>query len=105
MFACLTLVEVLRQNGLTTSDARGEVASAFFTVDVTIPVIYNEGWTYNSVILALQSLFGQLNSFFCLSMGGCLLNRLIAKSSYCSLSFSVTSDNRSSLTKAFEHSL
>jgi hypothetical protein len=60
---------------------------------------------YNSVILALQSFFGQLNSFLGLSIGGCLEKRLIASNSYDSLSFSLTSGNLSNFTKAFEQSL
>jgi hypothetical protein len=89
VLACLTLVVLLCQNALSTGYTRREVTATLFATYVTIHeycywYIY---WTYYSVILALQSFLGQLNSFFCLSTGGCLLNKCTANISYCSLSF------------------
>lgn len=105
MFAGLAGIVFFSQDALSTGNTRGEVTSTFFAVNITIDENYG-GWvTYNSVILALQSLLGQLNSFFGLSMGGCLEKRLMANISYYSLSLSVISGSLSSLTKALEHSL
>ena len=76
MLASLASIILLCQDALTTSDARREMTAEISAVDITKDIKVNEG--YNSVIRALHSFLGQLNSFLGLSMGGCLLNRLMA---------------------------
>lgn len=104
MLASFARVVLLRKNRLSTGNARTEMAAAFSTIYVTKKNLIRYR-AYYSVMRALQSFLGQLNSFFALSMGGCLENRFIASISYDSLSLSVISGSRSSLTKAFEQSL
>ena len=104
MFACFARVVLLGKDRLSTGNTGTEMTAAFTTINVTkwmkIIII-----TYYSVIRALQSFLGQLNSFFGLSIGGCLEKRLMASISYDSLSLSVMSESLSSLTKALEQSL
>ena len=76
VFASLASVVLLCQDALTTGNTRREMTAAISAVDITKGIKVN--YAYNSVILALHSFLGQLNSFLGLSIGGCLLNRLMA---------------------------
>ena len=77
VFTSLACVVLLRENALTTGNAWREVAATLSAVYVTNRLLLWK-FPYNSVIRALQSFLGQLNSFFGLSTGGWREKRLIA---------------------------